>query len=344
MLRLFRDSWPVARLAVDLGSARARVFLPNEGVVLDQPSVVALGSGRRPRVEAYGDAAQRLLPGRPGASVRPLRVVEAGAVADIGAAAAFLKAILRETGHRRGFARGPALVMAAPAGSSAVDRDALQSAAIGAGASEVHLFEQPLAAAIGAGLEVAEQQARLVAVVGAGTSEVAVMADGTIIDSQSIATGGDDLNRAIVACVLRAHSVLIDEAAADRLKRALGVARAADAGDETLTVAGVDAARQTPTEVTVAQRDIARALNALVSALADALLLPLARVGPDRAAEVMEGGLTLTGGGALLNGLSDLLQSATGMPVVVAEAPGLSVIRGLGLVVEETPDLRLLDA
>ena len=165
-----------------------------------------------------------------------------------------------------------------------------------------------------------------------------------MVDSQSLRSGGDDLNRAIAACVLRAHSVLIDEGAADRLKRVLGVARMADAGDETLTVTGIDVAQQRPVEVTVAQPDIARALSALVAAMADALLLPLARIGPARAAQVMEGGLTLTGGGALLSGLAGLLHTATGLPVVVAEAPGLSVIRGLGLVVEETPDLTLLDA
>ncbi len=342
MLKLFRDSWPVARLAIDLGSARTRAYVPDDGVVFDQPSVVALSGGRRPRVEAFGDTAQRWL--SPGAAVPAQRVMAEGAVTDVGAAAAFLKAMLREIGQARGFGRGPAVVLSAPAGSSAVDREALQSAALAAGVSEVHLFEQPLAAAIGAGLEVAEEKARLVAVVGAGTTEIAVMADGTIIDSQSLRAGGDDLNRAIAAAVLRAHSVLIDERAADRLKRTLGVARVADAGQETQPVAGRDVARQAPTEVTVSQQDLARALSLPVAAVADALLMPLARIGPARAAEVMDSGLTLTGGGALLNGLDEMLQAATGLPVVIADTPALSVIRGLGLVVEETPDLALLDA
>ncbi|MCB9947917.1 MAG: rod shape-determining protein [Rhodospirillaceae bacterium] len=329
-------------LALDLGSARTRLYVRGEGVTVDQPTMVGLTAERRPKVHSVGDEAQRLL-GSPGGRVRAVRPVVNGAVADVVAAAAQIKSVMRQIGVGGLFQRSVRLVMPAPAGSTAVERESLQDAAISAGARRVYLFEQPLAAAIGAGLPVVEETPQLIAVLGAGVSEIAVLAEGAIIESTTVRVGGDHMNQALIAEILRNHSVLIDEPTADRLKRSIGVARMPQDGDgESATVRGFDVADQKPGEVTVNQREIADCLAAPISALVDALLLTLARVGREQATALVDGGLVLAGGGALLKGLDQALYAATGLPIALAETPALAVIRGVGIVIEETPDLRLL--
>ncbi len=313
-----------------------------EGIVIDQPSVVALTADRRPKIHCVGDEAQRLL-GHTAGRIRAVRSMMNGAVADVVAAAALIKAALKQAGLSGPTKRGATLVVAAPAGSTTVEREALQDVAITAGARRVYLFEQPLAAAIGAGLPVSEAEPQLIAVIGAGVSEVAVLAEGSIVESTTVRIGGDHLNQALVAEILRNHSVLIDEATADRLKRSIGSAVPPTEGTgESATVRGFDVAEQKPGEVTVSQAEIAACLSVPIAALVDALLLTLARVRRDQATQLFDTGLVLAGGGALLTGLDQALYAATGLPIALAETPALAVVRGIGIVIEETPDLRVL--
>jgi len=330
-----------ADMAIDLGTANTLVYVKGRGVVLNEPSVVAISDIRgKKQVLAVGEEAKLMLGRTPGtiAAIRPLRD---GVIADFEAAEEMIKHFIRKVNNRRGFA-SPLVVVCVPSGSTAVERRAIQESAESAGARKVLLIEEPMAAAIGAGLPVTEPSGSMIVDIGGGTTEVAVISLGGIVYARSVRVGGDKMDEAIVSYIRRNHNLLIGESTSERIKMDIGAAAAPEAGDEgPLTeVRGRDLMNGVPREVIVSQRQIAESLYEPVSQIVEAVKVALENTPPELAADIVDKGIVLTGGGALLNRLDAVLRDATGLPVVVAEEPLSCVALGTGRALEEMKRLR----
>jgi rod shape-determining protein MreB len=330
-----------ADMAIDLGTANTLVYVKGRGIVLNEPSVVAIADQRgRKQVLAVGEEAKQMLGRTPGsiAAIRPLRD---GVIADFEAAEEMIKHFIRKVNGRRGFA-SPLVVVCVPSGSTAVERRAIQESAESAGARKVLLIEEPMAAAIGAGLPVTEPSGSMIVDIGGGTTEVAVISLGGIVYARSVRVGGDKMDEAIISYIRRNHNLLIGESTAERIKMEIGAAAAPFEGDEgPLTeVKGRDLMNGVPREVVVSQRQIAESLYEPVIAIVEAVKVALENTPPELAADIVDKGIVLTGGGALLNRLDAVLRDATGLPVVVAEDALSCVALGTGRALEELKRLR----
>jgi rod shape-determining protein MreB len=325
-----------ADMAIDLGTANTLVYVKGRGIVLAEPSVVAIADVRgKKQVVAVGEEAKLMLGRTPGyiTASRPLRD---GVIADFEVAEEMIKHFIRKVHNRRGFA-SPLVIVCVPSGSTAVERRAIQESAESAGARRVQLIEEPMAAAIGAGLPVTEPSGSIVVDIGGGTTEVAVISLGGIVYSRSVRTGGDKMDEAIISYIRRHHNLLIGESSAERIKMGIGAAASYENGDEGpyCEVRGRDLLNGVPREVLVSQREIASSLTEPVSAIVEAVKVALENTPPELAADIVDKGIVLTGGGALLHRLDQVLRDATGLAVVIAENPLQCVALGTGRALEE---------
>ncbi len=329
-------------MAIDLGTANTLVYVKGRGVVLDEPSVVAIADVRgKKQVLAVGNEAKNMVGRTPGniTAIRPLRD---GVIADFEVAEEMIKHFIRKVHNRRGFA-SPMIIVCVPSGSTAVERRAIQESAESAGARKVLLIEEPMAAAIGAGLPVTEPSGSMIVDIGGGTTEVAVISLGGIVYARSVRVGGDKMDEAIISYIRRNYNLLIGETSAEKIKIELGAARPPD--DEydhgpLKEVKGRDLMNGVPREVVVGQRQIAESLAEPVSQIVDAVKTALENTPPELAADIVDKGIVLTGGGALLYRLDEVLRESTGLPVVVAENPLSCVALGTGRALEEMKRLR----
>ncbi|WP_353209836.1 rod shape-determining protein, partial [Sphingorhabdus sp.] len=305
------------------------------GVVLDEPSVVAIETVNGvKRVKAVGDEA-KLMMGRTPAHIETIRPLRDGVIADIEAAEAMIKYFIGKVYGRRSFLRAPEIVICVPSGATSVERRAIRDAASNAGARAVHLILEPMAAAIGAGLPIAEPIGSMVVDVGGGTSEIAVLSLRGLSYTASVRVGGDKMDEAIVSYIRRNHNLLIGETTAERIKKEAGVARRPTEGHgKTVSIKGRDLVNGVPKEITINQMQIAEALSEPVGAIIEGVRIALENTAAELAADIVDNGIVLTGGGALLSGLDDAIREATGLPVMVADDPLTCVARGTVLALE----------
>ncbi len=329
-----------ADMAIDLGTANTLVYVKGRGIVLAEPSVVAIAEVRgKKHVLAVGEEAKLMLGRTPGniSAIRPLRD---GVIADFEVAEEMIKHFIRKVHNRRGFA-SPVIIVCVPSGSTAVERRAIQESAESAGARKVMLIEEPMAAAIGAGLPVTEPSGSMVVDIGGGTTEVAVISLGGIVYARSVRVGGDKMDEAIISYIRRNHNLLIGKSSAERIKMELGAAAMFDGDDgPSREVKGRDLMGGVPREVQVSQRQISDSLAEPVGAIVEAVKVALENTPPELAADIVDKGIVLTGGGALLYRLDQVLREATGLPVAVAEDPLQCVALGTGRALEEMRRLR----
>ena len=328
-------------MAIDLGTANTLVYVKGRGIVLNEPSVVAIADVRgKKQVLAVGEEAKNMVGRTPGniTAIRPLRD---GVIADFEAAEEMIKHFIRKVHHRRGFA-SPMIVVCVPSGSTPVERRAIQESAESAGARRVLLIEEPMAAAIGAGLPVTEPSGSMIVDIGGGTTEVAVISLGGIVYSRSVRVGGDKMDEAIISYIRRTQNLLIGESTAEKIKIEVGAAHAPLDGSDGpwREVRGRDMLHGTPREVVVSQRQIAGSLAEPVGQIVEAVKVALENTPPELASDIVDKGIVLSGGGALLRGLDEVLRAATSLPVMVAEDPLSCVALGTGRALEEIRRLR----
>ena len=327
-------------MAIDLGTANTLVYVKGQGIVLNEPSVVAiLTSEGKSKVLAVGIEAKEMLGRSPG-NIEVIRPLRDGVIADFEVAEEMIKHFIQKVHNRRAFT-SPIIVICVPSGSTGVERRAIHESAERAGARRVFLIEEPMAAAIGAGLPVTEPSGSMIVDIGGGTTEVAVLSLGGIVYAESARVGGDKMDEAIIAYMRRHHNLLIGSMSAERLKKSIGCAYPPEDGDgEKYTVKGRDLVNGVPKELILSQRNVAEALSEPVGTIIEAVKRALENTAPELAADIVDRGITLTGGGALLFGMDTVLRKATGLPVTIAEDTLLSVALGTGKVLDEMKSLK----
>ncbi|KKJ76007.1 MULTISPECIES: rod shape-determining protein [Kiloniella] len=327
-------------MAIDLGTANTLVYVKGRGIVLNEPSVVAIGEKKgKKQVLAVGDEAKLMLGRTPG-NIQAIRPLRDGVIADFDVAEEMIKHFIHKVHGRRSFAR-PRIVVCVPFGSTAVERRAIQESAESAGAREVHLVEEPMAAAIGAGLPVTEPTGSMVVDIGGGTTEVAVLSLGGIVYSRSVRVGGDKMDEAIIAYIRRNHNLLVGEASAERIKKEIGSACPPEDGEGmTMEIKGRDLMNGVPKELIISERQIAEALAEPVGGIVEAVKVALEHTAPELAADIVDKGIVLTGGGGLLRNLDYVLRASTGLPVSIADDPLSCVAMGTGRCLEDWKTLQ----
>jgi rod shape-determining protein MreB len=323
-------------MAVDLGTANTLVYVRGKGVLLDEPSVVALNAATG-EVLAVGHEAKRMI-GRTPDTITAIRPLEDGVIADFEACEEMLRFFIQQVHRRRYFAK-PRLVICVPSQITAVEQRAVKEAGYQAGARRVYIVEEPMAAAIGAGLPVHEATGNMVVDVGGGTTEVAVISLGGIVTSLSVRTAGNDLDQALIAWMKKEHSLMLGERTAEEIKTTLGSAFPLTKEPEA-EVRGRDMVSGLPRTVVVSSAEVRMALEEPLHAIVDAIRATLDQTPPELAGDIMDRGVVLTGGGALLRGLDERIRHETGLPVHVADEPLYSVAMGVGKCVEEFDALR----
>jgi rod shape-determining protein MreB and related proteins len=323
-------------MAVDLGTANTLVYVRGRGIVLNEPSVVALNTNNG-QVVAVGVEAKRMIGRTPGniVAVRPLKD---GVIADFDVTERMLRYFIQKV-HRRTRMARPRIVVAVPSGITGVEQSAVKEAGHQAGARKVYIIEEPMAAAIGAGLPVNEPTGNMVVDIGGGTTEVAVISLGGIVTSQSIRIGGDELDQAIITFGKKEHSLMLGERTAEEIKLALGSAFPSK-DEPQAEIRGRDLVSGLPKTVLITAEEVRQAIEEPVNLIIDAVKTSLDKCPPELAGDVMDRGIALTGGGALLRGLDQRIREETGMPVHIADSPLESVVLGTGKCVEDFDTLR----
>ena len=329
-----------ADMAIDLGTANTLVYVKGRNIVLNEPSVVAIAKVKdKKHVLAVGEEAKQMLGRTPG-NIEAIRPLRDGVIADFEIAEDMIKYFIRKVHNRRSFA-SPLVVICVPSGSTAVERRAIQESAEAAGARKVFLIEEPMAAAIGAGLPVTEPTGSMVVDIGGGTTEVAVLSLGGIVYAQSVRVGGDKMDQAIIAYIRRTHNLLVGERSAERIKESIGSACPPEEGEgRTMEIKGRDLMNGVPKELIISERQIAESLAEPISQIIEAVKSALEHTAPELAADIVDKGIVLTGGGALLTNMDYVLRYATGLPVSIAEDALSCVVMGTGLALEEMKKLR----
>ncbi len=322
--------WLSADMAIDLGTANTLVYVKGRGIVLNEPSVVAIEEYRgKKQVLAVGNEAKQMLGRTPG-NIHAIRPLRDGVIADFEIAEEMIKYFIRKVHNRRTFA-SPMVIVCVPSGSTAVERRAIQESAEAAGARKVWLIEEPMAAAIGADLPVTEPTGSMVVDIGGGTTEVAVLSLGGIVYARSVRVGGDKMDPAIISYIRRNHNLLVGEGSAERIKKEIGSACAPENGEgRTIEIKGRDLMNGVPKEIVITERQVAESLNEPVAQIVEAVKVALEHTAPELAADIVDKGIVLTGGGALLANLDQVLRNATGLPVSIAEEPLACVVKGTG--------------
>lgn len=329
-------------LAIDLGTANTLIYMRGKGIVLNEPSVVAIrqegGPNGKTTIHAVGHTAKQML-GRVPGNINAIRPMKDGVIADFTVTEQMLKQFIRMASPSRLFAPSPRIIICVPCGSTQVERRAIKESALAAGASEVYLIEEPMAAAIGAGLPVNEAAGSLVVDIGGGTTEVGLISLGGMVYAGSVRVGGDKFDQAIINYIRRNFGMLIGEPTAEMIKKKIG---SAFPGSEVMEieVKGRNIAEGVPRTFTVHSNEILEALSEPLNQIVVAVKNALERTPPELGADIAEHGLMLTGGGALLRDLDQLLKEETGLPVHVAEEPLNCVVKGCGIALENMDKLR----
>lgn len=323
-------------IGIDLGTANTLVYVRDHGIVLREPSVVAVKTGTN-FVLAVGDDAKRML-GRTPQNIGALRPLRDGVVADYEATEAMLRHFIRKVHRRHRWIR-PRVVVAVPSGITEVEKRAVNESAAAAGAREIHLIEQPMAAAIGAGLPVQEAAANLVVDIGAGTTEIAILSLYGLVYGRSVRVAGDEFDEAVTDYLRRACGLVVGERTAEEVKIRMGSAAPLEK-ERRVEVKGRDLSTGLPRTVSMSTEEIRAALAEPLGVILDSLRASLDRCPPDLSADLVERGVVLTGGGALLPGIDRFLSIGTGLPVHIAEDPLGSVAEGTGKLLEELDFLR----
>jgi rod shape-determining protein MreB len=318
-------------MAVDLGTANTLVYVRRRGVLLDEPSVVAMNTTTH-EVLAVGHEAKRMI-GRTPDNIRAIRPLKDGVIADFDATEQMLRYFIQQVHRRRYFAK-PRLVICVPSGITTVEHRAVKEAGYLAGARRVYIVEEPMAAAIGAGLPIHEATGNMVVDIGGGTTEVAVISLGGVVSSMSVRTAGDELDQSVIAWMKKEHGLMLGEHTAEEIKMTLGSAYPVP-NEVQAEVRGRDMVSGLPRTVDVSSTEIRHAMDEPVNAIVDAVRGTLDQTPPELAGDIMDRGIVLTGGGALLRGLDELIRHETGMPVHVAQEPLTSVAMGAGKCIEE---------
>ena len=326
-------------LAIDLGTANTLVYVKGKGIVLSEPSVVAVRMDNRMknRVLAVGLEAKNMLGRTPGniVATRPMRD---GVIADFEVTEAMLRHFIQKVHNRRTFVR-PRIIIAVPSGITQVEKRAVKESAESAGAREVFLIEEPMAAAIGAGLPITDPSGNMIVDIGGGTTEVAVISLAGIVYSKSIKVGGDKMDEAIIGFIKRKHNLLIGERTAESIKCTIGNARATDEL-MTMDVKGRDLVNGIPKSVTINSDEVREALSDPLHAIVEAVRHALEGTPPELAADIVDRGIVLAGGGALLRNLDVLLREETGLPVMIADDPMSAVVLGSGKALDSLAELK----
>jgi rod shape-determining protein MreB len=337
----FFNSYFSTDLAIDLGTANTLIYVRDRGIVLDEPSVVSIrtdvhGSGKK-TVQAVGLEAKRMLGRTPG-NMQAIRPMKDGVIADFTVTEQMLKYFIKKVHDTRMLRPSPRIIICVPCGSTQVERRAIRESAIGAGARQVYLIEEPMAAAIGAGMPVADATGSMVVDIGGGTTEVGVISLGGVVYANSVRVGGDRMDDAIINYIRRNYGMLIGEATAERIKKQMG---SAFPGAEVLEmeVKGRSLAEGVPRSFNVSSNEILEALTEPLNAIVSAVKQALEQTPPELGSDIAEKGMVLTGGGALLRDLDRLLMEETGLPVIVADDPLTCVVRGSGMALENMDKL-----
>ncbi|AXB76761.1 rod shape-determining protein MreB [Novosphingobium barchaimii LL02] len=323
-------------MAIDLGTANTLVYVQDRGIVLNEPSVVAIETlNGIKKVKAVGDDAKMMM-GKTPDNIEAIRPLRDGVIADIEIAEEMIKHFIRKVHGKKNLFRYPEIVICVPSGSTSVERRAIRDAASNAGASQVYLILEPMAAAIGADMPVTEPVGSMVVDIGGGTTEVAVLSLRGLAYTTSVRVGGDKMDESIVSYVRRHHNLLIGDATAERIKKDYGIAiMPADGIGETIHIKGRDLVNGVPKEITISQANIAEALAEPIGQIIEGVRIALENTAPELAADIVDQGIVLTGGGALIQGLDAYLREETGLPVCVAEDPLSCVALGTGRAMED---------
>ena len=337
----FLGSYFSTDLAIDLGTANTLIYVRDRCIVLDEPSVVSIrtdpqGGGKK-TVQAVGLEAKQMLGRTPG-NLQAIRPMKDGVIADFTVTEQMLKYFIKKVHDTRMFRPSPRIIICVPCGSTQVERRAIRESAIGAGARQVYLIEEPMAAAIGAGMPVSDATGSMVVDIGGGTTEVGVISLGGVVYANSVRVGGDRMDDAIINYIRRNYGMLIGEATAERIKKHMG---SAFPGAEVLEmeVKGRSLAEGVPRSFNVSSNEILEALTEPLNAIVSAVKQALEQTPPELGADIAEKGMVLTGGGALLRDLDRLLMEETGLPVIVADDPLTCVVRGSGMALENMDKL-----
>ena len=328
-------------IAIDLGTANTLIYVRGRGIVLDEPSVVAIrqepGPNGKQVIQAVGLAAKGMLGRTPG-NIRAIRPLKDGVISDFTITELMLKHFIRKVLESRLFSPSPRIIICVPSGSTQVERRAIRESAIGAGASQVFLIEEPMAAAIGADLPVADATGSMVVDIGGGTTEVGVISLGGMVYSGSVRVGGDKFDEAIINYIRRNYGMLIGETTAENIKKEIGSAFPGSEVRE-MEVKGRNLAEGIPRSFTISSNEILEALTDPLNSIVSAVKSALEHTPPELGADIAEKGMVLTGGGALLRDIDRLLMEETGLPVIVADDPLTCVVRGSGKALEKMDKL-----
>ncbi|MEX0671886.1 MAG: rod shape-determining protein [Candidatus Babeliales bacterium] len=341
MMQGFKKIIPASRffgyfsndLAMDLGTANTLIYMRDKGVVLNEPSVVAVRANTN-QVLAAGKAAKEML-GKTPESIVALRPLRDGVIANFEFAESMLRYFIRAVHNNKRTLVKPRMVIGVPSGITQVERRAVEEAAKQAGAREVYTIMEPMAAAIGAGLRVQDPVGSMIVDIGGGTTEVAVITLKDVVFCRSMRGGGDSMDEAIVQYIKRKYNLLIGERTAEQIKITIGTVMSSGKKEETTSVKGRDLVTGVPKTIIFSSKEVEEALQEPVSKIIEVVRAALENTPPELSSDLVEAGIVLAGGGALLDGIDILLQKETGLPVRIAQDPLLAVVRGAGMVLEE---------
>jgi rod shape-determining protein MreB len=320
-------------LAIDLGTANTLVFVKGKGIVCNEPSVVVVRKDDKKTI-AVGADAKRML-GKTPTNIVAIRPMKDGVIADFDATGEMLKYFIKKVHNRKSFL-SPRVIIGVPSGITQVEQRAVKDAAQASGAREVYLIEEPMAAALGVGLPVGEPSGNMIVDVGGGTTDIAVISIDGIVYSKAVRVGGDKMDEAIIAYIKRRYNLLIGDRTAELIKMEIGSACVISADvSKTMEIKGRDLISGIPKTIVVTEPEIREALSEPVSVILDTVRVTLENTPPELAADIIDRGIVLAGGGALLRGLDILIKEETGLPVIVPDDPLTAVVRGVGMMLDE---------
>lgn len=320
-------------LAIDLGTANTLVFIKGKGIVCDEPSVIVVKKDTKKTI-AVGTDAKKML-GKTPANIIAIRPMKDGVIADFDATGEMLKYFIKKVHNRKSFL-SPRIIIGVPSGITQVEQRAVKDAAQASGAREVYLLEEPMAAAIGVGLPVGEPAGNMIVDIGGGTTDIAVISLDGIVYSKAVRVGGDKMDETIIAYIKRKYNLMIGDRTAEQIKIEIGSAYPTDSLDEkTMDIKGRDLISGIPKTVSITEAEIREALAEPVTLIIDTIKVTLENTPPELAADIVDRGIVLAGGGALLRGLDILIREETGLPVFIADDPLTAVVRGVGKMLDE---------
>jgi rod shape-determining protein MreB len=329
--------WFSNDLAVDLGTANTLVFVKGRGIVCNEPSVVAVQRDNG-RVIAVGTEAQRML-GKTPANIIAMRPLKDGVIADFDKTGEMLKYFIRKVHNRKSFI-SPRIVIGVPSGLTQVEQRAVKDAAQASGAREIYLIEEPMAAALGVGLPIGEPSGNMIVDIGGGTTDVAVISLHGVVYSKAVRIGGDKMDEAIVDYIKNKAKILIGDRTAELIKRQIGSAFKVDEEDRSMEIKGRDLVSGIPRTITIHEDEVREAISETVRVIISTIKIALENTPPELASDIVDRGIVLAGGGALLRGLDALLRHETHLPVIVADDPLCAVVNGVGKVLDDLDILK----